>query len=176
MDSTNTLNIKIEIPGLELLAQAVMKLAGADIGIKESAAPNTVPVQQRTQTSFPMTPPAQNTAVPTTPGNTVASQVPVSPVQQPQIPVTPMQGAVPVQQQAVPVQQAVPTTQVPTTEVPVTHTMDELAVAASQLVNMGKQPRLFEILHGFGVNSLMELPQEKYAAFAGCLKAEGVKF
>ena len=65
--------------------------------------------------------------------------------------------------------------QVPTTAVPSSYTTDELAVAASQLVNMGKQDRLFEILHGFGVNSLMELPQDKYGAFAGCLKAEGVK-
>lgn len=130
----NTLNIKIEVPGMDLLTQAIKELAGAMQSCKN--------VEITTE------------------------------VQQPQIPVTPMQSTTPTQPAATPVQQP----QIPTTAVPATHTMDELAVAASQLVNMGKQSRLFEILHGFGVSSLMELPQEKYCAFAGCLKAEGVKF
>ena len=64
---------------------------------------------------------------------------------------------------------------IPTTAVPAAYTCDQLAVAVSQLVNAGKQMRLHEILHGFGVNSLMELAQEQYGAFAAALKAEGVK-
>lgn len=164
----NTLNIKIEVPGMGLLTQAIKELAGAmqscknveittevQNGMPAQIPPATVPLTQLTQPT--VTPQAQQAT---------------TPVQQPQIPVTPMQSTTPTQQAATPVQRP----QIPTTAVPPTHTMDELAVAASQLVNMGKQSRLFEILHGFGVSSLMELPQEKYCAFAGCLKAEGVKF
>lgn len=164
----NTLNIKIEVPGMDLLTQAIKELAGAmqscknvetttevQSGMPAQVPPATVPLAESTQPT--VTPQTQQAA---------------TPVQQPQIPVTPMQSTAPTQQTATPVQQP----QIPTTAVPATHTMDELAVAASQLVNMGKQNRLFEILHGFGVSSLMELPQEKYCAFAGCLKTEGVKF
>ena len=167
------MSIKIEIPGLQQLAQALMQLAavtkaGGEVPVLQQQMP------QQTQTQ----------------GQPSAAMVQQVPVQQQQMPQGQMQqGQVPVQSSAAmpqqaPVQQQVPQgqpptampNQIPTTAVPMTHTTDELAVAASQLVNMGKQARLFEILHGFGVNSLMELPVEKYGAFAGCLKAEGVKF
>lgn len=184
--NNNILNIKIEIPGLELLAQAVMKLAeqkGAVVKVTDpatTAAPELaapVPVQpaQATPQNMPGVAPVQP----------VPQNIPVAPVPVAATPAAP-QSVVPVAPaQAMP-QSVVPTTpqitapaappQIPTTAVPITHTYDELAVAASQLVNMGKQVRLREILSGFGVNSLMELVPEKYAAFAGCLKAEGVKF
>lgn len=150
----NNINIKVEIPGLEELAKAVMALAGGKPGALAS----------QTET--------QNTAA--VPVQTQSASTTV-PVQNPQ---PEGKSAVPTQQtaNAVPVQTPVTGTTVPTTQVPATHTMDELAVAASQLVNMGKQQRLIEILNGFGVNSLVELPQEKYGAFAGCLKAEGAQF
>lgn len=155
----NLLNIRIEVPGMDLLTQTIKELAGAMQSGKKVEATTEVqdkmPVQAQTAAVTPMTQPS------------VTAQVPVTSTQ---IPVIPMQGTAPTPQTVTP---AAP---IPTTAVPATHTMDELAVAASQMLNMGKQNRLLEILHGFGVSSLMELPQEKYCAFAGCLKSEGVKF
>lgn len=165
MENNNIINVRVEVPGLELLAQAVMALASQSGGIKapENTMASAVPAQAvQTTPSVPTVPTVPAQAVQTAPS---AQALPTAPV--PQVPVAAQPTVTPAQNTGAPI---------PTTAVPVTHTMDELAVAASQLVNMGKQPRLFEILHGFGVNSLMELPQEKYAAFAGCLKAEGVKF
>lgn len=155
MENNNIISVRVEVPGLELLAQAVMTLASQGGGIKVpgNTMASTAPAQS-VQT-------APNATVPTAP----MPMIPTAPVSQVSVASQPVATAA--QGTGAPI---------PTTAVPVTHTMDELAVAASQLVNMGKQQRLFEILHGFGVSSLMELPQEKYAAFAGCLKAEGVKF
>ncbi len=167
--SNNMLNIKIEVTGLEGLTQALVALAEAFGGKGHT------PAQSMQPAAAPISPaPVSATMSTQQPQIPVAPAVPVSSPQAPQAPQTP---EVPVP--AVPVAPTMPTaqpSQVPTTAVPCSRTMDELAVAASQLVNMGKQNRLFEILHGFGVSSLMELPQEKYGAFAGCLKAEGVKF
>lgn len=142
----NIITLKIEISELNELIQAVLKLAGAGMPISETP----VPVMLTGNTTQEVIPP--QAMVPTSPVPTAAPAVPQTPVAQ------------------------VPTSPVPTTAVPVTHTQDELAIAASQLVNMGKQQRLIEILSGFGVSSLVELPQEKYSAFAGCLKQEGAQF
>ena len=169
--SNNMLNIKIEVTGLEGLTQALVALAEAFGGKShaplQSMQPSAAPVSPVPSTTIPAQQPQIPTAptVPVTPPQ--GSQTPSTPV--PSVPIAP---AMPAQQPQIPTAQP---SQVPTTAVPGSYTTDELAVAASQLVNMGKQNRLFEILHGFGVNSLMELPQEKYGAFAGCLKAEGVK-
>ncbi len=184
MNNTTPLTVRIEIPGLEMLAQALLKLADSGImSAVQGIVEETVPVQEKEQ---PQQTPVQMASQPVTPVQQPQSapqpitSVPSvqQPVTQPTIPVQPVpMAAVPVQAQTVPVASA-PVQQpqvIPTTEVPVTRTYDELAVAASQLVNMGKQQRLFEILAGFGVQSLMELPKEKYAAFAGCLQSEGVK-
>lgn len=185
MNNTTPLTVRIEIPGLEMLAQALLKLADSGImSAVQGIVEETVPAQETVQ---PQQTPVQMTSQPVTPVQQIPQSAPqqVTPVPpvpqpaaQPTIPVQPVpMAAVPVQAQPVPVANA-PVQQpqvIPTTEVPVTRTYDELAVAASQLVNMGKQQRLFEILAGFGVQSLMELPKEKYAAFAGCLQSEGVK-
>lgn len=180
------MSIKIEIPGLQQLAQALMQLAavtkaGGEVPVLQQQMPQQTQTQGQPSAAMVQQAPVQQQMPQGQPSVAMPQQAPV----QQQVP----QGQVPVQSSAAMVQQAPiqqqmpqgqpPTAmpnQIPTTAVPMTHTTDELAVAASQLVNMGKQARLFEILHGFGVNSLMELPTEKYGAFAGCLKAEGVKF
>lgn len=170
--SNNMLNIKIEVTGLEGVTQALLALAEAFGGKGHAPLQSMQPsAASVSPVSVSTTIPAQQPQIPTAPTVPVTppqgSQTPSTPV--PSVPIAP---AMPAQQSQAPTAQP---SQVPTTAVPGSYTTDELAVAASQLVNMGKQNRLFEILHGFGVNSLMELPQEKYGAFAGCLKAEGVK-
>lgn len=188
MENNNIISVRVEVPGLELLARAVMALASQGNGIKEgrpspiaptsvSAVSNTGSAPMSASGVVPQVPTAQSLVaqnsmqqIPTqqTPTSTTVPTAPMVPTATtPLAPTAPMPVA-PAAQNG--------TSQIPTTTVPVTHTMDELAVAASQLVNAGKQQRLLEILSGFGASSLMELPQEKYAAFAGCLKAEGVKF
>lgn len=148
----NNITLRVEIPGLAELTQAILALAGAGTPAA------SVPVAPTGNAPAPMgqmpSVAPQQTMVPTSP-------VPTTPAPVNTTPTAPA---------------PVPTAPIPTTAVPVTHTQDELAIAASQLVNMGKQQRLIEILNGFGVNSLVELPQEKYSAFAGCLKQEGAQF
>jgi hypothetical protein len=99
-------------------------------------------------------------------------QQPVQPMQQPQTP-QPMQPvnynpapAVPVAQQ--PMQQPVPTaTQA--------YTMQQLAVAATSLVDAGKQAEVLNLIHSYNVQALTQIPQEQYGAVATRLRAMGAR-
>lgn len=98
------------------------------------------------------------------------------PVQQP---VAALQTQPAMQQQSV-AQQAPPVVSqppiagmVPTTAVAQEYTQDQLAVACSGLVNQGKQMKLLQLLQGFGVAALVDLPKERYGEFATALRAEG---
>jgi len=75
----------------------------------------------------------------------------------------------PVQQQMQPQQAVVPTSQAPA------YTMDQLAVAATQLVDAGQLELLRGILQNFGVTALTELQKDKYGEFATVLRQNGVK-
>ena len=97
-----------------------------------------------------------------------------APVQQP-TPANASMQAVPTQaptQQAVPTQaptqQAVPTSQP-------TYAMDDLSRAAMTLMDTGRQDELRNLLAQFGVQSLPDLPQEQYGAFATALRGMGAK-
>lgn len=104
----------------------------------------------------------------------------------------------PTQPQIVPRQQSEPQQPVPTAQVPTasqqppavsaqqqpiqtgavptsapSYTMDQLAVAATQLVDAGKQNDLLTLLNTFGADSLMSLPKEQYGAFATKLREMG---
>ena len=96
------------------------------------------------------------------------TQVPNTvPVQQPQV-----QQQAPVQQTPIqhqPVQQQPQT--VPTTAPG--YTMDQLAVAATQLMDAGRQQELLALLASFGAPSLMALPKEQYGNFATQLRGLG---
>lgn len=79
-----------------------------------------------------------------------------------------------VAQQAPPVMSQPPMAgMVPTTAVAQEYTQDQLAVACSGLVNQGKQIKLLQLLQGFGVAALVDLPKERYGEFATALRAEG---
>ena len=86
-----------------------------------------------------------------------------APVQQPMPTQAPAQ--VPVQ---VPTQQEVPTSQP-------TYAMDDLSRAAMTLMDTGRQDELRKLLAQFGVQSLPDLPQEQYGAFATALRGMGAK-
>ena len=72
-----------------------------------------------------------------------------------------------------PQQPVMPQTTVPTTEP--TYPAEELQAAAVTLVDKGMMAQLQGLLQQFGVNSLPELPSEKYGAFATALRGMGAQ-
>lgn len=100
-------------------------------------------------------------------------QAPVQQGYQQQPGQAPMQSAVPT---SAPVQQQA---QQQPTNVPVaaqTYTMDQLAVAATQLMDAGRQAELLNLLNNtYGAPSLMALPKEQYGNFATALRQMGAK-
>lgn len=112
-------------------------------------------------------------AVPVAPIQTVASVAAVVPAQQPVVPVQP---AAPIQPTA-PAASPVPTAPVPQA-VPTstrTYTPDELAKAAMQLMDSGRQNELLELLRQFGTNSIPALQPSQYGAFATALRGMGAQ-
>lgn len=55
------------------------------------------------------------------------------------------------------------------------YSMEQLAVAATQLVDAGRRMELVQLLGAFGVQALTSLPKEQYGAFATQLRALGAK-
>ena len=53
--------------------------------------------------------------------------------------------------------------------------MEQLAVAATQLVDAGRREELVQLLRQFGVEALTQLPKEQYGAFATALRQMGAK-
>ena len=86
---------------------------------------------------------------------------------------SPLPVVAPIQVQPEAVQQVVPAPVVPTTAQ--TYTMEQLAVAGTQLVDAGRRQELIGLLGSFGVQALTTLPKESYGAFATQLRAMGAK-
>jgi len=79
-----------------------------------------------------------------------------SPVELPAAPLaTPVPAAVPITTQA--------------------YTTDQLAVAATTIIDGGRRQEVVALLAQFGAKSLMALPKEQYGAFATQLRALGAK-
>jgi hypothetical protein len=117
---------------------------------QDSIAENTTIIQQPMQTQTPIS---------VTPMYNQPSAAPVNQVQAPQqasIQMPPTQAsAVPTSAQA--------------------YTMEQLAVAATQLVDAGRRTELVGLLSSFGVQALTALPKEQYGTFATQLRALGAK-
>jgi outer membrane biosynthesis protein TonB len=147
----------------EQAMQAIV--AGAEHFVNGQQSQQKAPAQQETA---PQQQPVQQapTAVPTAPP--VQQQTP-TPVQQEQPPVEQQQAPPVQQQQAPPVQQQ--QSAVPTTEAK--YTMQQLGVAATQLMDAGKIDVIHKIMAEFQVPALMELPEAQYGAFATKLREAG---
>lgn len=155
------MNITIKIDAPEL-AQAIQSLASA-LSSRNGIYENVVALATGNN---------KETAVTQEP---VQHQAPVqqAPVQQP----VPTQAPVQQVQQQAQVQQAPMQQQQPQgvpTSAP-TYDMNQLAVAATQLMDAGKQQDLLNLLASFGAQSLMNLPKEQYGAFATKLRELGAK-
>lgn len=75
---------------------------------------------------------------------------------------------------AAPVGQMLQTnTVVPTNAVPQQFTQDQLAIAATGLVDQGKQPILMGILAKYGAQTLVQVPTERYGELAMDLRGAG---
>lgn len=88
----------------------------------------------------------------------------------------PVQQTQPAQPVQPPVQQAI--AQQPAASVPTaTHvyTLEQLAVAATPLIDAGRQHELVALLAQFGVQALTQLPKERYGEFATALRGLGAK-
>jgi hypothetical protein len=103
------------------------------------------------------------------------STYPVQQTIQNQIPVN--NAPIHIQNTGVPVNQVQPlpaqTPIVPTSTQ--NYTMEQLAVAATQLVDAGRRTELVGLLSSFGVQALTALPKEQYGTFATQLRALGAK-
>ncbi|EFM10140.1 hypothetical protein PaecuDRAFT_3099 [Paenibacillus curdlanolyticus YK9] len=110
--------------------------------------PNTAPIGQAPVSTAPSTPlgASPSTPVPVAPVGT-ASLAPA--------PVAPF-GAVP-------------------TALPTSYTMEQLAVAATPLMDAGRQAEVVQLLQSFGAQALTQLPKERYGEFATALRAMGAQ-
>jgi hypothetical protein len=141
------MEITVNVTGLDNLANAIFALAKAAGNCKEETQVDATKV----------TPVVQQAVAPTATTTTVPSTPPVQTAQ-----------AAPVAQNTAPAASPVPTA----TATP-TYTMEQLAVAATGLIDAGKMQDVQNTLAYLGAQTLMDLPQEKYGEFASAIKAIG---
>ena len=150
------MEITVNVIGLDNLANAIFALAKAAGNCKEETqvdATKVAPVVQQTvapaetaaqtTTTVPSTPPVQN--VQPVPTTQTAQTAPATPTVSP----------------------------VPTATATTTYSMEQLAVAATGLIDAGKMQDVQNTLAALGAQTLMDLPQEKYGEFASAIKAIG---
>lgn len=145
------MEITVNVTGLDNLAKAIFALANAAGNCKEET--------QVQMDAIKVAPVVQQTVAPTATTTTVPSTPPVQNIQP--VPTT----------QATPT--APPVNPVPTAAAAPTYTMEQLAVAATGLIDAGKMQDVQNTLASLGAQTLMDLPQEKYGEFASAIKAIG---
>lgn len=143
------MEITVNVTGLDNLAKAIFALANAAGNCKEET--------QVQMDAIKVAPVVQQTVAPTATTTTIPSTPPVQPVP-----------AAPVAQNA-----ASAVNPVPTATATPTYTMEQLAVAATGLIDAGKMQDVQNTLAALGAQTLMDLPQEKYGEFASAIKAIG---
>lgn len=150
------MEITVNVTGLDNLANAIFALAKAAGNCKEETQVDATKV----------TPAVQQAVAPTATTTTVPSTQPVQNVQS--VPTTQTTPTAPVAQNTTSTVNPVPTA----TATP-TYTMEQLAVAATGLIDAGKMQDVQNTLASLGAQTLMDLPQEKYGEFASAIKAIG---
>lgn len=125
------------------------------------------PVQQQYQPAAPVNPtPAPQPTAPVMP----VAAAPIAPT--PPNASTMAPPAAPAS--AYPASTAMPVNPAPVATAPA-YAMEDLARAASQLMDAGKQQDLLGLLAQFGVQALTQLPKERYGEFATTLRQMGAK-
>ena len=150
---------------MEAFARKVLKEEVATRGKAEAAqavSAHAAPLAQ----AVPVVQPAP--AAPTAQPVPVAAPAQAVPAASPAQPASSMAAAAPTPVPPVQVPQAVPTSSR-------TYTPDELAKAAMQLMDSGRQSELIGLLSQFGVDSLPSLRPDQYGAFATALRGMGAQ-
>ena len=150
------MEITVNVTGLDNLANAIFALAKAAGNCKEETQVDATKV----------TPAVQQAVAPTATTTTVPSTPPVQNIQP--VPTTQTAQAAPVAQNTAPAASPVPTA----TATP-TYPMEQLAVAATGLIDAGKMQDVQNTLASLGAQTLMDLPQDKYGEIASSIKASG---
>ncbi len=164
------MEIKINVSAPEMV-EAINNLAAALTIGKEATSTKTSrgKSNQPTQAAAPTTvTPPDPTPNPAPAPQPVQQQPQAAPVQYPQ---TPPQ--VPVQQ--APVNTSQPPVTPPAPTVAPTYTLEQLSLAATQLVDGGKINEVRALVESYGVPALTALPKEKYPEFAFRLREMGAK-
>lgn len=166
MNITVNINAPELVSAIHALAQS-FSTAGNQL---VSSVPSHAPVAAA-ENVVPLVPQHQPEQVPVT----TPPVAPPAAASAPAVPVVPPAQAVPVAPPAAPTQAptaapgAVPTAGAPT------YTMEQLAVAATQLVDAGRQAEVVQMLQQFGGPPLTAVPKEHYGAIATALRQMGAK-
>lgn len=156
------LEITIHVTGLDALAGAIARLAGAEGGNAQIHAGSAHTFTSGSAGQASQTVPTAPAAVPTAPPQAATDPKPAEPQQSAPAPA--------VLTASDPVTPAAP---VPTAAH--AYTADELAKAAMTLMDAGKQMELIQLLASFGVNSIPALQPEQMGAFATALRGMGAQ-
>lgn len=173
--------IVLKIEGIETLNSKLDGITAALLSLMEHGANiNSIqqqhePVQAPQQPQAPIQQPMPNPVPVKMPDNLspavsqfIGQQPPAPSVQAPQsVPTT-----VPTQQ--APVQAPQPPQAPVQTQIP-TYTQQDLALAATQLMDSGKQQDVLNLIASFGVQALTQLPQGQFGNFATALRTLGAK-
>lgn len=155
MDVVITINEKELLNNPEIL-DTVKALA---VAVSSKTAPSATPVMQN----------------PAPAATTMTSPIMQSPASTAQA-ITPpiMQNPVPMQQIQAPVMQNPISTTAPTAQ-PSVYTLEQLSLAAAPLMDAGKTDVLVALMQSFGVQTLQQLPQERYNDFAVAIRGMGAQ-
>lgn len=160
VDAVQSLAAAIAGKAINVAAQPAQTAAAVEPATTTPISPTVSqsPVQAPTPVPVPTSYTQGSTPIPTSPPAVVPTAAPATQT----VPTAP---AAPVQP---PAPAAVPTAAQ-------TYTLDQLAVAATQLVDAGRREELVQLLQQFGVQALTALPKEQYGAFATALRQMGAK-
>lgn len=156
------INIQVNIPAMELLANSVNRLADAlTNGASEHLAGEMVAAIEKSM------PEPQTAAAPAAP----IAPAPVAPVNPTPAPAATQ--TAPVSTMTAPVTPAAPVQANPAPVSAPTYTRDQLAKAATDTFMPNRMDELTNLLASFGVASLMELPEARFGEFATALRNMG---
>lgn len=159
------MELTINIKGLETLANAIEKLAGA---LNCAGTPFVSAETLTTKTAEPVTPPVAAPAPvqqPTIPPAPVPQNIqpPVAPNPQPPVCSAPVAPPAPVQQPPI-----------PTTHVAQEYTQDQLARALCAARDANRMDVVQTVFQTLGVTNIMEIPHERYGEAVNILRGAGV--
>lgn len=166
------LSVNVNITASPEILGVLQSIASALTVIKPNQVDSSVPVQPAVSSAAPQLQQGPST-------QNQVSMPSIVPTTQPQQQTLSLQQPMQTQQpQPNPVPNGAPgqmPTIVPTTGGQPTYTMDQLAVAATALIDAGRRNEVVNLLTQFGIQALTALPKEQYGNFATALRGLGAR-